>query len=219
MSKKRKSNEGTNFWVVYSDIAIVLVIIMMLFILAQFVINTKLIADTSLEMLQNQETLRKLLEQEDVVVDKDGNLQLFSFSADVLFEFDKSNWQSVKIPGRDLLKEFGKNLAQYQLLFKRIQIEGHASWEPKKGTNNKRYNDRNWELSVLRALTVGQAFIRSGVSEEKISVAGRSYYVPADRKYSSFGQANYSEGNRKTNRRINVIIFYSQFGKDSRILR
>lgn len=218
-----------NFWPVYSDLAIVVVIIMLLFLLAQFVVNTKIVGQDSLEVINNQNRLRTNLIEEYTDdgtpvfrrgianIQRDGNLQLITFSSDIIFGLNQSNWQHLSDDGRELLSSFGSEISHNQQMITRIQIEGHASWERNhRFSTQSEYDDYNWKISSNRALTVAKEFIRQGVSPDKISCASRSHYVPADQDIKYFQDA-VSQGS--LNRRINVIFFYSQHGIDSPILR
>jgi flagellar motor protein MotB len=218
-----------NFWPVYSDLAIVVVIIMLLFLMAQFVVNIKLVGEESLEVINNQNKLRQNL-----IVDikddgtpifykgisniqKDGNLQLITFSSDIIFGLNQSNWRQLSVEGRALLSSCGKEIAKNQEMITRIQIEGHASWERShRFSRESNYNHYNWEISSRRALTVAEEFIKQGVEPAKISCASRAHYVPANQTIKSYKAA---ARQAKVNRRINVIFFYSQHGVDSPILR
>lgn len=227
MSKKRKTEGETNFWPVYSDIAWVVVIIMLLFILSLYLITPINLIGSNIEMKKQQEDLKREFfigvndtsgyKYDIINIEEDGNLQLFVFSADHLFQFDKADFKNPQ--SRKNLREFGEILQKNLARFIRIQIEGHASWEPGAGLADERYNRHNWDLSVKRALAVGEMFMHAGVEGEKISVAGRSYYVPFNASLS-FQEANTKSREAERNRRINVIIYYSERGgQDMRILR
>lgn len=228
ISEHNESEDDINFWPVYSDLAMVVIIIMLLFLIAQFVINTKLIGASNLEVINNQNMVRNTLlvgNPDDphpqyrkgiADIQNDGNLQLITFSSDIIFGFNESDWSNLSEIGRSLITDFGKNIARNQKMIKRIQIEGHASWEANHSNfpSDKAYDLYNWDISAKRALTIGQAFISQGVNADKISFAGRAHFVPVDprKKYTDLSGSN-------LNRRINVILFYTQHGMDSPILR
>lgn len=228
MSRQTKTEVDANFWPVYSDIAWVVVIIMLLFVLSLYLITAINLGGASLEMKQQQEELKSEFTAatpdsshpfgEGIVdIQEDGNLQLFIFDADYFFDFGK--WTFAKPQSGKFLKDFGRNLAKNMDRFTRIQIEGHASWEREsQQAKGKKYEHDNWVLSTQRALAVGEMFIEGGVPASMISVSGRAHYVPFDSS-KTFEQANPSIAQAAPNRRVNVIIFYSQAGKDSKILR
>lgn len=219
-------DEDMNFWPVYSDMALAMLIILLLFLLAQFVINTKLISG-NITVMQNQEKIRReFLVDGDTSgthyrkgiadIQRDGNLQLITFSSDVIFQLNKSKWSELSTIGRDLLSDFGRVIAENQKMTTRIQIEGHASWEGKHNfATQTAYNLNNWKLSSRRALTVAFACINQGVDPDKLSFSGRAHYVTLN------ANEDYQKSpNPAVNRRINVILFYSQeYEGDSPLLR
>lgn len=219
-----------NFWPVYSDLAMVVVIIMLLFLMAQFVINTKMVGGGSLAVIKNQNNVLKELTVRDstgkekfrkgiAAVKKDGNLQLITFNSDIIFQLNQSSWSQLSNVGRNLLLDFGEVIHKNEDKITRIQIEGHASWENwahnPNFKNETDYNNFNWKLSSQRAFAVCRAFIQKGVNPAKLSFAGRGHYVPLNAKedYKSSKTPN-------VNRRINVLLFYSgQFEGNSPLLR
>jgi len=229
MNRNKKTEGEVNFWPVYSDIAWVVVIIMLLFVLSLYLITAINLGGASLEMRQKQQELRKeftattpdsheVFDNGIVDIQQDGNLQLFIFDADYFFNFGE--WTFAKAQSQDFLKNFGKKLAKDTTRFRRIQIEGHASWERKsQQTKGQKYEHDNWLLSAQRALAVGEMFIKGGVPASMISVSGRAHYVPFDAALTVTLANPDNIEKAAPNRRVNVIIFYSQAGRDSRILR
>ena len=219
-----------NFWPVYSDLAIVVVSILLLFLMAQFLIPTF----TGGEILKTKEYQEELKKQFIISDDslkspiykagiasfeEDGNLQIVTFSSDIIFGLNQYNWNQLSELGIRLLSSFGSEIAKNQHKITRIQIEGHASWEEKhKFDTDEKYVYFNWEISAKRAIAVAKAFINQGVDPKKLSSAGRAHYVPYDQRVRSFKDSA-AVAQASLNRRINVILFYSQHGVDSPILR
>jgi len=229
MNRHKKTEAEANFWPVYSDIAWVVVIIMLLFVLSLYLITAINLGGSNLEMQEKQQELKSEFTATApdgqhpfvkgiVDIQEDGNLQLFIFDADHFFNFGK--WTFANPESREFLKTFGEKLAKNIDRLTRIQIEGHASWEREsEQAKGKKYEHENWVLSAERALAVGEMFIEGGVPAERVSVSGRSHYVPFDAALT-VALANPGDIEKAApNRRVNVIIFYSQVGKDSKILR
>jgi chemotaxis protein MotB len=75
-----------------------------------------------------------------------------------------------------------------------LQIQGHTDQNP---INTPLYPS-NWELSAARAISVGRVLISSGVSSDKISVAGFAEFQPLE-----FGS---SPASFRKNRRIEIKL-------------
>lgn len=98
-------NDEVNFWPIYSDLAMVMILILLLFIVTQFVVNSQLLAHETLRQVtameidrarqkvqQQQARIKELFSNEVGIrsIRQDGNLQLFIFRADVLFPKDQA---------------------------------------------------------------------------------------------------------------------------------
>ncbi len=79
----------------------------------------------------------------------------------------------------------------------KIRVEGHTDSIP---TNNPLY-PTNWELSVLRSVSVVRYLIEEGnIAPERIQAAGNAEFKPV--------ATNDTRANRALNRRIDIIIIY-----------
>jgi flagellar motor protein MotB len=106
----------------------------------------------------------------------EGDVQVFSLGADVLFETGE---HTLKNDGRALLKEFGGVLATkladlqrengFRYVYPEIQVQGHTDTE----------RADNWELSVQRALEVVRVFGKQQrLRSSHLSAAGYSCHRP-----------------------------------------
>lgn len=77
------------------------------------------------------------------------------------------------------------------------RVEGHTDNLPISGTLARRY-PTNWELSSARAIRVVRNLQSMGVSAERLSATGRSFYSPV--------ASNNSESGRSKNRRIVILM-------------
>ncbi|WP_396635374.1 OmpA family protein [Maribacter sp. R77961] len=106
---------------------------------------------------------------------------------DILFDFDTF----VLVPSaRKELEEIAAYLADNLSL--KIRINGHTD-----GTGSEAYNKL---LSENRAKAVAQYFINAGITSDRISYAGLGSEKPVKENTTSAG--------RKTNRRVEFVIFY-----------
>jgi chemotaxis protein MotB len=76
----------------------------------------------------------------------------------------------------------------------KLRIEGHTDDIP---IHNERFSS-NWELSTARALSVLRFLILSGVTPERLAVAGLAEFQPL--------QPNTSAEGRARNRRVEIVI-------------
>ena len=102
----------------------------------------------------------------------------FIFQSEVLFA---SGSAEVGIEGAEQLRELSKILLDITKDIPKdipwvLQIQGHTDQNP---INTALYPS-NWELSAARAISVGRVLMLSGVSSEKISVAGFAEFQPLE---------------------------------------
>jgi flagellar motor protein MotB len=261
-----------NFWLVYSDLAMVMVLLLLLFILTQFVVNSQLltsetralveaanIARQQEEAKKQQTTLQALLAREKQEVRRqqaeleaasrqratlqetlalqtrarqevewrqarirerfrkesgirgireDGSLQIFTFSADVLFPTDQAE---LSPRGDELLRSFGHALREHAEFYTRIEVEGHADEHASRNffrPNDVTTDHGNWRLAAERAITVAQLFQRLGIAGEQLAVVGRSFYEPENPE--RFADRQRQEQAWAQNRRVQVRLFYSE---------
>lgn len=216
-------DEEVNFWPVYSDLAMVMILILLLFIVTQFIVNSQILAQETLrqvtgieldrarqQLQQRQARIKELFSNEPDIrsIRQDGSLQTFIFSADVLFPTDQAVLSS---RGYELLRRFGSVLKDNAAHYTRIEVEGHADLNQSKNffrPNDVEMDHGNWRLSAERAITVAQIFQSLGIDGQKLAVVGRSLYEPEipvrfeDRLRQSEALSQ--------NRRVQVRLFYSE---------
>jgi chemotaxis protein MotB len=155
-------------------------------------------------LAERQAAIAKALQGERGVqgVRSDGNLQLFTFSADALFPPDDAN---LSPSGAELLHRFAQVLQQHPEYYTRIEVEGHTDKNPSRNYSRKEdieSDHGNWRLAAERAITVVQLFQRRGIPGQRLGVVGRSLYDPVVHEYSPEAL--------KQNRRVQVRLFYSE---------
>src|SRR5689334_431452 len=92
---RRGGDEGYNFWPVYSDLALSMLLVLLLFLLAQFVFNSRLLIEQDIARSRVrilQQSLRRELQNVPGVagIEENGNLQIITLSADFLFPTDQA---------------------------------------------------------------------------------------------------------------------------------
>lgn len=119
-----------------------------------------------------------------------------SFQATVLFEKGSAE---LTPEAKRIIAPVGtrlKNLPNF------LRVEGHTCNLP---INNPRYSS-NWELSTARATNVVKELIStSGIPPHRLSATGYGEYRPL--------YPNNSESNRQKNRRIDILILKTKYGK------
>ncbi|MBC5993079.1 OmpA/MotB family protein [Pontibacter cellulosilyticus] len=77
-----------------------------------------------------------------------------------------------------------------------VMVEGHT--DDVTVANGMKYLTDNWDLSVLRATEITRMMTEKGLSPDRITPAGRSYYMPVDTGRSAEAKAK--------NRRTEIIL-------------
>jgi chemotaxis protein MotB len=77
-----------------------------------------------------------------------------------------------------------------------VMVEGHTDDVSVAG--GMKYLSDNWDLSVLRATEITRMMTQKGLSPDRITPAGRSYYMPVDTGRSAEAKAK--------NRRTEIIL-------------
>jgi len=154
------------------------------------------------QALSNLEEMRKLAEKREAmlasivsslqsvvsaghvrVVQRNGKL-IVEIEEDILFSTGKSR---VKEEGKVALAALAPVLAGVNREF---QVTGH--------TDDQGEEEKNWELSLDRALSVLVELVRNGYPSKRISAAGYAYFQPiAD---------NESDEGKQRNRRVDIVL-------------
>ena len=137
----------------------------------------------------------------------DGNLQRFSFSDQILFDVGQA---SLKAQGEVFLRSVGGILRDYYFfqmeendelkqMFQSIQINGHTDNSP---INTAKFPS-NWELSSARAMAVLRLFVDEiGIKPQTLLATGYGEFHPV--------ASNDTETGRQRNRRIEIVLVYSE---------
>jgi chemotaxis protein MotB len=188
-------------WPSYTDVALNVVLILLMYLFAQAVVASQ----TSAALLlihQRQTDLRNEITAalpEDlrtfVSVVADGNLLRVTFADRVLFDRGSAD---LRAQGQRLLGLVGGVLHQRVESFTQVQVEGHTDDLP---ISTPQFRS-NWELSSARATSVVRFLQdRSAIAPDKLSATGYAEYHPIDPTPTEDGRAK--------NRRIAMVIVYS----------
>lgn len=118
------------------------------------------------------------------ISERDGRLYV-SLSQELLFRTGSARLDN---EGRDAIRQIAQAMRSLPNIS--IMVEGH--------TDDQGNADRNWELSLDRALSVTQALIDSGISPGRVVAAGRGEYAPR--------ASNSTANGRAMNRRTEIIL-------------
>ena len=215
MDLRIRQNSVLNIWPAFTDVSIAMLLIFLFFLFIQFVSNSKLILKIRMEKKQDtvQEAFEKRfaseIRQGTITIERDGNLQRFTFSDHILFKLNEAELQP---KGRNILGRVGKFLQQHrtdaegQQLYQSIQIEGHTDNVPIIIPDRS-----NWELSSDRAIAVLRLFVDYiGIDPRTLKATGYAEYRPAAGDSSDIEGANNTEAKRAKNRRIEIVLVYSE---------
>ncbi len=207
-----------NVWPAFTDVSIAMLLIFLFFIFIQFVSNSKLFLKMQMEKKQDTveeaftERFASEIKQGIITIERDGNLQRFMFSDRILFNTDEA---ILKPLGRYTLIAVGKLLQDNktdengQVLYQSIQIEGHTDNVPIISPDRS-----NWELSSDRAIAVLRLFVdRIGIDPRTLKATGYAEFRPAAGDSSDIEKANDTASKRAKNRRIEIVLVYSETGE------
>lgn len=122
---------------------------------------------------------------------------LIRFMDSVFFDPDDAE---IKPESKKILSFIGDILNRDEFADKHIKVEGHTDNVP-----TFKY-ETNWELSAMRATNALRYLVeKENVKGDRISSAGYSYYRPIASNDTAEGRAK--------NRRVDIIILKSSYGK------
>ena len=215
MDLRMRKTSAMNVWPAFTDVSIAMLLIFLFFLFIQFVSNSKLILKIRME--KKQDTIQKAFEkrfaneikQGIISIERDGNLQRFMFSDRILFNTDKAKLRPL---GRMTLTAVGRLLQQHKMdaegqrLYQSIQIEGHTDNVPIISPDRS-----NWELSSDRAIAVLRLFVdHIGIDPRTTKATGYAEFRPAAGDSSDIKRANNTQTKRAKNRRIEIVLVYSE---------
>lgn len=209
MNLRMRQTSVLNIWPAFTDVAIAMLLIFLFFLFIQFIANSKLILKIRME--KKQETIQEAFARKfaaeiangTITIERDGNLQRFSFSDRILFKTAEAELQPL---GQTTLTAVGRLLQRYktdakgQRLYQSVQINGHTDNIP---IETEQFPS-NWELSSARAIAVLRLFISDevGIDARTLIATGYGEYHPVATNWTKVGRAK--------NRRIEIVLVYSE---------
>ena len=215
---RTRERDDFNFWPVYSDLALSIVLVLLLFLLAQLVFNSRLIITQDLARLRVQRQQAgvharlALAPGVDTIV-VDGSEQTIILNADFLFDTDDT---TLTANGRRLLGNLSEILRTNEKQFTRVAVEGHADHRPSRRFRGDSPDYGNWRLSAERAIRVVQLFQAAGLAGNRLAVVGRSSYEPVDTLFRRYPfdtdprEVRELDESLRRNRRLVIRLFYSE---------
>ncbi len=199
-------------WAVISDVALALVLVLALFVLAQFLHYDNIavlekIEERRAEVAENiQQAAAGLLGPEGnseplEILAQGFTQQRVTFPEPMLFE------PCGIVPrddGEALIREIGRVLSERAGYLEAIQIEGHADRRPPTGRCRELVVD-NWGLSSLRATSFVRVFVTPDVFPDsaKVSSVGRGDSQPRSAREATDDELD-------EDRRVELILVYSE---------
>jgi hypothetical protein len=198
-------------WTVISDVALALVLVLVLFVLAQFLHYDKV------AVLEEIDRRRHVVES--LVIDAAGTVLAPAELAKLEVESRGFTSQRIRFPeamlfgscevvprpeGTRLIEAVGRAIGGRVSYFEAVQIEGHADRRPPGGDCERRVID-NWGLSSARATAFVRDLIQPGVFSAPaiVSSVGRGDTQPLN-------GANAAGPDFERDRRVELIIIYSE---------
>ena len=216
MHTGQNAKDGPNVWPALVDVIIATLMILLLFMIIQYLAYYLNDALRQMKIKQRQNRLVELIHNMEkngrlapgsIISSVDGDRQKLTFRSELLFaqgqaKIDPDNQQALAF-----LRSLGELLyrAYYvDRLFNQIFIEGHTDNTPCCKTGFK----SNWELSTARAVYIAAQLIDYGALRPTIK-RGKRFLGAAG--YGEFNPvaSNDDEAGKAANRRIEITLMYS----------
>jgi chemotaxis protein MotB len=210
-SALKRSNNIEDTWPGLVDVIIATMMILLLFMIIQYIMFFLSDAVKRMEIRHRQERLEQLIAEQEsagkiskgkITCETNGDNQKLRFSSAILFDVGKADIP--KGAGEDFLHAVGEILqrAHYkEKLYDQIFIEGHTDSSP---IHTAQFPS-NWHLSTARAVQVTDFFIEHGYLSPSLS---KQRFLGA----AGYGEFNFieSEENKTENRRIEILLVYRE---------
>lgn len=206
--------DGARIWAVFGDLALALLLVMALFILAQFLHYEKFAVFEEIDRRRGEvaalitEAAARTSEGTGIVWDEELTIhaegfaqQRIRFPEPMLFAPCGTTPQP---DGQALILEVGEELARVGGYFESVQIEGHADSIPPTGACHEAVED-NWGLSSMRATSFLRLLVQEGVfpRADIVSAVGRGATQPISAPGASVEELG-------QDRRVELVLVYSE---------
>lgn len=211
LNPESRNVEDARHWATFSDIALAMLLVFVLFILAQFLHYQRIFVLE--EIASRKEAVAGRLSGVAVVaggiqievLDDDDLQQRIRVSGALVF---RECSEELTPRGRAILVQLGGVLTEFQDYFNSVEVEGHADRQAPTGrVCRDRGIEDNWQLSARRATEVVRLFsVEALVADEKLSSVGKGQFHPLSATDDTTALAF------EQDRRIEVVLRYSDNG-------
>ena len=211
LSPESHQEDEAKYWAAFSDVALSMLLIFVLFILAQFLSYQKIFVLEEIERRKSEvaQRVQGFTEQlggvEVEVLSEDDLHQRIRITGELVFEACRDDMRPT---GRDLLRELGSILSTREEYFESVQVEGHADRQGATGIVCRLEGiEDNWQLSARRATEVVRLFSAAEFfPNAKLSSVGRG-------EFNSLSQpSDTTRAALRRDRRIEIVLLYSEEG-------
>ena len=219
LSPESEAGGEARYWATFSDVALVLVLVMVLVILAQFLKYERIFVLERIAARQDSVRVAIGALEQDFdgvdfeVIKEDEFNQRVRVSGELVFLECRDD---LTASGRSLVEDLGRVFARVGTSnselpgswFTAIQVEGHADRQaPSSPVCRAEGIEDNWQLSARRATEVVRVFSAGGfIPNEKLSSVGRGQYQPLS------APSDTARAILRRDRRIEVVLRYSDEG-------
>ena len=203
-------NEEAKHWATLGDVALSMLLVFVLFILAQFLNYEQIFVQEEIErrkhlvavQIRAEAGRREGIDVE--VVSEDGLSQRIRVTGELVFEECRDD---LRPTGRELLIVLGAVLGDQESYFESVQVEGHADRQGVTGIVCQQAGiEDNWQLSARRATEVVRLFSSSSLLQNaRLSSVGRGEFHPSN-------PSDTTALALARDRRIEIVLRYSQEG-------
>lgn len=203
------------YWATFSDVALSMLLVLVLFILAQFVQYERVFVFEEIgrrmqEVAERIESVAAPYEGVEVEVFKEDDMhQRIRVAGALVFEPCRANLTD---KGRRLLIDLGRALSATGPYFESVEVEGHADRLAATGEVCRREGiEDNWQLSSRRATEVVRLFSGEDFFPgAELSSVGRGAFHPLS------SPSDTTAADLRKDRRIEIVLRYSDqgIGKD-----
>lgn len=215
MAAPENSSNEIYIWPALLDVIIATLMIVLLFMIIQYISFFLSDALKRIELRDRQTELAQMFAQAEteqripkgsIAIETTGDFQKIRFSSALVFPSGRADIPEDQVQSFQFLDTIGGLLktAYYEKeLFEQIFIEGHTDTTP---INTDRYHS-NWELSTARALYIAKYFIEKGDIKPQYS---KKRFLGI----SGYGEYNFiwSKDRKDENRRIEILLVYALRG-------
>lgn len=211
LSPESRHGDEARHWTTFSDVALAMLLVFVLFILAQFLQYERIFVLEEIDrrkqvVAQSIDNLAAQWQEIQVIVEDEDELRQrirISGNGELVFE---PCLDELRPDGADLMENIGVLLGEYPGYFAAVEVEGHADRQAATGIVCVRAGIQdNWQLSARRATEVVRVFSRSqALPNTLLSAVGKGEFHPLSAPSDTTQEA------LRQDRRIEIVLRYSE---------